>query len=59
MNYHDKKQIKKLLSFKEWALWYRALSEEEKEKERLERWKDKNKEKELLYFFKKFSNKNT
>lgn len=45
MNYHDKQQIKKLLSFKEWVLWYRALSKEEKEKVMLERWKDKNKEK--------------
>ena len=40
MTNHDKKEIEKLKEFREWLLWFRALSKEEQEKWIMKRWKN-------------------
>lgn len=39
MDKHDKKEIEKLKSFKEWYLWFLSASEEEKKEYLKNRWK--------------------
>lgn len=38
MTEKDKEEIKHLIEFKKWVLWFRTLSDEEKEKIVQERW---------------------
>lgn len=38
MTAKDKEEIKRLIELKKWILWYRTLSEEEKQKIIRERW---------------------
>ena len=51
MDNHDKKEMEKLKSFKEWYLWFLSASEEEKKEYFRNRWnieEEKQKIKKLL-----------
>ena len=41
MNNKDKEQIEQLKEVKEWILWFRSLSQDEKDEIIIKRWTDK------------------